>query len=786
MSKGNNSKKTKGKIGHRIKISVQFIVLFTLLAILGAILYFYINYGKTILKMQAQAKEMVDKSTEDTFRSSQTSVIYDSDGTLIKELKAEKDVYYIKYNDIPTEAIDAMVVTEDRNFFEHDGVDYWANVRAAITLIKHKGEITQGASTITQQLARGIFLTQEVTYTRKIKEIFVAQELEKLYTKDQIIEFYLNSIYFANGHYGIQAASQAYFGKGVSSLSLSQIAFLCAIPNNPSLYNPLTKIENTLKRRDRILKQMYDNGKIDEAAYNKALFETIKLSKDKEGNRDYIQTYVSYCAIRALMEQKGFEFKNQFANEDEKKAYDKSYSELYDSFQKDLYVSGYRIYTSIDLNKQKLLQQAIDESLSGFTEKNEDGVYKMQAASVCIDNDTGRVVAIVGGRGQDLGDFTLNRAYQSFRQPGSTIKPLIVYTPAFERDYTPASIVWDKYSSDGPKNSDGRYLGKINLQTAVWKSKNVIAWKLFKEITPKVGLSYLLRMNFAKITDRDYTLASALGGLTHGVSPVEMASAYATLENGGNFREPTCIVKIMNADGKEIVGDKINTKDVYDPNATKIMTEVLTGVLKNGTGKGLGLKYTVSAGKTGTTNSTKDGWFVGYTPYYTTSVWVGYDIPKMVDNLAGSTYPGRIWHNYMDQIHNPAMNGKFEYYDWRSVLKKKEDMDKLSQTPTPSPLPEATAAPTATKEPDASGEDIENPDDTDIEGDTDDQDTGEDTGEDTGAEDTSGQDTTGDTSAGDGTADGTAGGNSNNQPTVKAQTQGGITGTNNTDSGTDQ
>jgi penicillin-binding protein, 1A family len=783
MPKGSNRKKTNGKIGRKIKISIQFVILFTLLAILGVILYFYINYGKTILKMQSQAKEMVDKSTEDTFRSSQTSVIYDTDGNLIKELKAEKDVYYIKYNDIPVAAIDAMVVTEDRNFFEHDGVDYWANVRAAITLIKHKGEITQGASTITQQLARGIFLTQEVTYTRKIKEIFVAQELEKLYTKNQIIEFYLNSIYFANGHYGIQAASQAYFGKGVSSLSLSQIAFLCAIPNNPNLYNPLTKIENTLKRRDRILKQMYDNGKIDETAYNKALNETIKLSKDKEGNRDYIQTYVSFCAIRALMEQKGFEFKYQFESEEEKKAYDKSYSELYDSFQKDLYVNGYRIYTSIDLNKQKLLQQAVDETLSGFTEKNEDGVYKMQAASVCIDNDTGRVVAIVGGRGQDLGDFTLNRAYQSFRQPGSTIKPLIVYTPAFERNYTPASIVWDKYSPDGPKNSDSHYLGKINLQTAVWKSKNVIAWKLFKEITPKVGLSYLLRMNFSKITEKDYTLASALGGLTQGVSPVEMASAYATLENKGYYREPTCIVKIMNADGKEIVGDKTDARDVYDSNATKIMTEVLTGVLKYGTGKGLGLKYTISAGKTGTTNSTKDGWFIGYTPYYTTSVWVGYDIPKMVDNLTGSSYPGKIWHTYMDQIHTPSMNGKFEYYDWRSVLKQKEDMEKLTQKPTPSPLPEATIAPTATKAPEDTGEDVENPDDTGTVDDT----GNEDTGEDTGTEDTSGQDTTGDTSGGEGTVDdGTTGGNTNNQPTVKAQTPGGVTGTDNTGGTTQQ
>ncbi len=681
--KKNKHKKGRSKIGHRIKISFQVITLLSLLLILGVILYFYLRYGKTILQMQAEAKQVVGASTEETFKSSQTSLIYDSEGNLISTLKAEKDVYYIEYNDIPAAAIDAMIVTEDRKFFEHDGVDYWANVRAAMTLIQHKGHITQGASTITQQLARNIFLTMDVTYTRKIKEIFFAQELEKKYSKNKIMEFYLNAINFSNGHYGIQAASQAYFGKGVNDLSLSQIAFLCAIPNNPTLYDPLTKMENTLKRRDRILKQMYENGKISESDYNNAISETIELAKVKTSKSDYVLSFTRYCAVRALMKQQGFEFKNEFDSAKEQKAYEDEYDELYNSIQKDLYIHGYRIYTSIDMDKVKLLQESVDDTLKIFKEKNKSGVYKMQGAAVCIDNDTGRVAAIVGGRKQDLGNYTLNRAYQSFRQPGSTIKPLIVYTPSFERDYTPSSYVEDKYSKDGPKNSNNRYLGKIQIKTAVEKSINTVAWGLFKELTPKVGLSYLQNMNFSKLSDRDYTLAAALGGLTKGVSPLEMASGYATLENNGYYREPTCIIKIMDSEGKEIVGESNDSKEVYETKATKIMTETLTGVIKQGTAKGLGLRYTVSAGKTGTTNSTKDGWFVGYTPYYTTSVWVGYDIPKTVNNLAGSTYPGRIWHNFMDEIHSSSMTKKFVFYKWRNT----EGEAQLTLTPTPTPTP---------------------------------------------------------------------------------------------------
>ncbi|MBE5966208.1 MAG: glycosyl transferase [Lachnospiraceae bacterium] len=655
-----SNKKERRSVGQAVKRAFQIIFLVLLLIIVAGIFIFYHIYGKNLIQLQSEARRLIRTSSADTFRAAQTSLVYDSEGDLISTLKTEKDVYYINFEDIPSEAIDAMLVSEDRKFLEHGGIDYLANFRAAIALIKNKGKITQGASTITQQLARNVFLTHKVTYERKTEEIFIAMELEKKYSKFDILEFYFNNIYFANGHYGIQAASFGYFGESITGLSLSQTVFLCAIPNNPNRYNPVTNYENTIERRDRILKQMLTEHRIDQQEYEQAVGEKIQLKQSKLDKKNYVETYVYHSAIKALMAKQGFEFTYSFADEKAKQFYEEAYNELYYSIQQSLFRAGYRIYTSIDMTKQEILQKSVDKALKGFQEVNEEGVYKLQGAAVCIDNDNGRVVAVIGGRGQKVNGYTLNRAYQSYRQPGSAIKPLIVYTPSFERGYTPDSIVVDEKFEGGPSNAGRNYVGEMKLQRAIEVSKNTVAWKLFEELTPAVGLSYLLQMNFAKIQPNDYYPAASLGGFTIGVSPVEMAAAFATLENDGNYREPTCIVKIMDAEGNEVIGDEVLEKPVYQRSAAWMMTEALTGVIMNGTARGLGLKNTVSAGKTGTTDERKDGWFVGYTPYYTTSVWVGYDLPKTVNNLSGSSYPATIWHDFMEQIHTRDMNRTFE------------------------------------------------------------------------------------------------------------------------------
>ena len=669
-------KRQKNPVERAIGIVLKIIIALLLaIVVIGGVLI-YMKYGKKLIAMESDAKKIVSKSTMETFRQNETSIIYDANGNIMSKLKGEKDVYYIKYSDIPQVAVDAITSIEDKNFFKHKGYDLKAIIRAGLAYIKNKGVITQGGSTITQQLARNIFLSFEESWQRKAREIFIAIELEKKYTKKEIMEFYLNNIYFANGYYGIQSASLGYFGKGVNSLSLSQITFLLSIPNSPTRYNPYENIEGTLARRDRILDQMVLDGKISEAEASKAKSEEIKLKAPKVEKSSYALTFALDRAVKALMKSEGFNFRYSFNSDEDRKAYNENYSEVYSSCQTRLYSGGYRIYTSIDPEKQKLLQDTVDNGLSVSSEKSKSGIYSLQGAAVTIDNSSGRVVAIVGGRSQKLKGSTLNRAYQSFRQPGSTIKPLIVYTPAFEQGYTPESMVKDEKIEGGPVNADGVFSGNMTILDALAKSKNTVAWKLFTEISPAIGIGKLLDMGFSAISDTDYYPSAALGGFTKGVNAVEMASAYAAIENGGEFREPTCIMKMTDSSGNDIVADgfyqKGTSKYIYDENACKMMITCMEAVMTKGTGVGGKLATMPCAGKTGTTNDSKDLWFVGFTKYYTTSVWVGYDIPRSLAGLTYTATPLGIWKTYMDSINNGLPLAKLDDYKI-TVAPTKED-----------------------------------------------------------------------------------------------------------------
>ena len=669
-------KRQKNPVERAIGIVIKIIIALLLaIVVIGGVLI-YMKYGKKLIAMESDAKKIVSKSTMETFRQNETSIIYDANGNIMSKLKGEKDVYYIKYSDIPQVAVSAITSIEDKNFFKHKGYDLKAIIRAGLAYIKNKGVITQGGSTITQQLARNIFLSFEESWQRKAREIFIAIELEKKYTKKEIMEFYLNNIYFANGYYGIQSAALGYFGKGVNSLSLSQITFLLSIPNSPTRYNPYENIEGTLARRDRILDQMVLDGKISEAEASKAKSEEIKLKAPKVEKSSYALTFALDRAVKALMKSEGFNFRYSFNSDEDRKAYNENYSEVYSSCQTRLYSGGYRIYTSIDPEKQKLLQDTIDGGLSVSSEKSKSGIYSLQGAAVTIDNSSGRVVAIVGGRSQKLKGSTLNRAYQSFRQPGSTIKPLIVYTPAFEQGYTPESMVKDEKIEGGPVNADGVFSGNMTILDALAKSKNTVAWKLFTEISPAIGIGKLLDMGFSAIADTDYYPSAALGGFTKGVNAVEMASAYAAIENGGEFREPTCIMKMTDSSGNDIVADgfyqKGTSKYIYDENACKMMITCMEAVMTKGTGVGGKLATMPCAGKTGTTNDSKDLWFVGFTKYYTTSVWVGYDIPRSLAGLTYTATPLGIWKTYMDSINNGLPLAKLDDYKI-TVAPTKED-----------------------------------------------------------------------------------------------------------------
>lgn len=643
------------KIFRLIKIQIVLLLL-----LVGGVTYYYASgYASQVSELKSEATTIVRKSTTNTFRQIETSEVYDANGNTISVLKGEKDVYYINYDEIPKEAIDALISIEDKKFFKHNGVDYKAIARALFAMIKDK-EVTQGGSTITQQLARTIFLTNEKTWQRKVEEIYIASEMERKYSKEQILEFYLNNVYFANGYYGIQAAARGYFSKDITQLDLSEICYLLAIPNSPTFYDPIVNPENTLTRRDLILTSMKNDGVISEAVCKASQNEQITLSRPSNIKNNYVETYVYYCATRALMEANGFEFKTDFKDDEEKQEYEKQYDEAYNEYNKSLFTSGYRIYTSIDLQMQQNLQSAIDSNLEEFTDENDEGIFALQSAGVCIDNETGMTKAIVGGRSQDVSGYTLNRAFQSFRQPGSSIKPLLVYTPAVEMGYTPDTIVIDQKQEDGPENATGTYAGKITLRQAVAASKNTVAWQLYSELTPETGMGYLKNLGFSHIEKDDYGMAACLGGFTVGVSPLEMAKGYATLCNDGYTRDPSCIEKITDSKGDIIYEAQHEEVEVYKENAARTMTDMLQSVLTDGTAKGISLGDMPAAGKTGTTNSNRDGWFVGYTKYYTTSIWVGYDIPKKVPGLTGSSYPARIWQDYMLSIHEGLLPADFK------------------------------------------------------------------------------------------------------------------------------
>lgn len=645
-----------------MKKIIKKIFLYFFLIILLATLVAVIWLGSILFKYQDEASRRVSDSGEEAFKASQTSLIYDCEGELITSLVGEKDVYYLEFEEIPYMVKRALITTEDRKFYEHTGLDYFAIARAMLELVKNDGVITQGGSTITQQLSRNIYLSHEVSYERKLKEMLIARELEKRYDKNKILEFYINNIYFANGFYGIQAASKGYFSKTIEQLSLSEMIFLCAIPNNPSKYDPYLYMSDTLDRRDRILKQMYEQGDIDLQMYKQAVDEKIFLKPAIHTTNNYIETYVRHSATLALMQKDGFKFRYSFEDNEDREEYYEKYYASYDVWSSKLYTGGYRIYTSIDMKKQAKLQEIVDNTLSFYTSKNEEGVYDFQGAVTCVDNTTGRVVAIVGGRSEENSGYTINRAYQSHRQPGSTIKPLIVYTPALENGYEPDSILKDEPIKDGPVNSPNVYAGDITLRYAVETSKNTTAWALFQELTPKKGLKYLQRMNFTKIYKEDFVPAASIGGMTYGVSTVEMAEAYSTIANDGMFRKSTCIVRITDADGNKIISGNAKEKSIYATEASRMMTDILKGVLIRGTGRNYNIANAICAAKTGTTNENKDVWFVGYSTYYTTAVWCGYDTPKEINDGYGTTCSGTIWSEFMTYLHDGLETRDFLSY----------------------------------------------------------------------------------------------------------------------------
>lgn len=630
-----------------------FTAAFLIMAAAGLILYAAVK--PELDKCREIAYDKLAQMDRSDFSMLSDTVIYDKDGKQIGLINAGH-YQYMDINHISMNLQNGYIAQEDRRFKNHNGVDWIATFRAGLALIKHGGEVTQGGSTITQQVIKNTYLTQERTFTRKIVEILLAPELEKKYSKADIMEFYCNTNFYGHRCYGVEAASLYYFGKHAEDLAPEEAAVLIGISNSPSAYDPVSHPDASKNKRDDVLKSMNEVGYLSNEDYEKAVSSPLKIvQKETEGtDENYQSSYAIHCAALELMKMDGFEFQYTFDNKEDYTLYSERYTTAYSEQSDRIRAGGFQIYTSLDSGLQAVLQTQIDASLSGFTELQENGKFALQGAGVIVDNKTNYVTAIVGGR---EADDPFNRAYLSARQPGSTIKPLIDYGPAFDTgEYYPTRMVNDHKWEKGPSNSGRRYFGNVTVREALNRSLNTVAWQILEDIGIDFGLSYLGEMEFQKLSYVDNQVPSlSIGGFTNGVRVVDMAKGYSTLANGGVYNDRTCIVKILHEKESELTKDMTPfAKQVYRSDSAFMLTDVLKGTFTSpyGTGRGLGLENDMpAAGKTGTTNSSKDTWFCGYTPYYTAAVWVGYDIPRNMPGIYGATYAGKIWKNVMDEIH---------------------------------------------------------------------------------------------------------------------------------------
>ena len=554
---------------------------------------------------------------DETLIPDAASQFYDINGNVIYTTLSEERRVPVCIDKIPKHVQQAFIAIEDNRFYEHSGIDYRGTARALVSTLS--GREVQGGSTITQQLAKNAFLTQERSIIRKIKEAFIAKELEHKYTKDEILTMYLNQIYFGQGAYGIESASLYYFGKHVQNLDIAEAATLAAIPKSPNYYNPFENPKESKNRQELVIDQMVKYGfiSVDSAAKAKAKKMVYSTSHKQQNNpRGYFFDMISQKVIAEVGADA-------------------------------LYKGGLKIYTTLDMDMQLAAEKAMRHLPNYYTDSKK--LTQPQMALAAVDPKTGYVKAMIGGRGQDK----FNRATLAVRQPGSAFKPF-VYLTAMQNGFTPASIIEDKEEEFAkgwkPQNSDMQWHGKVSLRTALKRSLNVPTIKLAREVGVDKIVANVEKMGITTLVDSgaysDVNLAMALGGLSKGVNPLEMASAYGVLATNGLYNKPIALLKIVDRDGKVLYQAKPQSKRVVDAASAYLTTNMLEDVLVSGTGGGMGIGRP-AAGKTGTTDTYIDAWFVGYTPDLSTAVWVGDDNNKPMQRMYGSGAPLSIWHEFM-------------------------------------------------------------------------------------------------------------------------------------------
>lgn len=648
-------------LGFVLVVAVVFIVCFSVIAIYG---YSFVH-GDPVFNL-----------TEEKYSQNQTSFIYgyDSDGNQVEltRLHGEENRIWVNLDDMSPHLKDAFIAIEDKRFEKHHGVD-WIRTIGVIVKPSNSG---QGGSTITQQLIKNLTDEKDVTIVRKFNEILSALNLERNYSKDEIIEAYLNTINLSEGCYGVKTAAETYFGKDVSDLNIAECASIAAITQFPGKYDPLRKPENNRQRQLRILEEMLSQGFITQEEYDEAVayemvftnsenYQGSQVSDSESGsNENKIDSYYVDYVVKTVLEDL------QKMGYTERKA--KSL----------LYGGGLKIYTAVDFD----VQNALEDVYENYKRMPDETV---QGAMVVM-NYEGRVLGLVGGTGEYSGSLELNRAFQSYRQPGSSIKPLSVYGPAFEKSLNDDSvdIYWSTLIDDRPlkevdgkmwpTNEGGGYSGaKTTIQKGIANSLNTISARTLDMIGVDYAYDYITnRFHISSLSAADCDYAPlATGSLTEGVSVLEMTAAYAAFGNGGAYYQPYCYYKIEDSQGNVLIEtDAASTKEQALTESTGwLMNKILQTVMTSGTGRSYKISGVECFGKTGTTTDSKDRWFVGGTPEYVAAVWYGYDMPKEIVYRLSSNPAGTIWETVMNEIYDVKGKNVTEFPEYDGIVQKSYD-----------------------------------------------------------------------------------------------------------------
>lgn len=636
----------------------------------------------------------------DDFSLSESSTVYDINGDVMATLSSGENRIWVDYEDIPEDLEHALVAIEDKRFYEHKGVDWYRTVGAIFS--SFLGSSSFGGSTITQQLIKNLTGDNEVTVQRKLVEIFRALEFEKKYDKEEIIEWYLNAVFFGEGCNGIYTAAQTYFGKEPSELTLAECASIVGIVNLPTYYSPFYSLENNKKRQETVLREMYEQGYITYDEYTQAVNEELVFTRSpSEVATTEIYSYYVEAVIddvtADLMEVRGIN---------------------YETATRLLYSGGYQIYTCCDSRIQEIAENYY-ENLDNFPNVYPRTTQQLQSAIVIMDQYTGNIVAMVGGVGEKNANLILNRATDTTRAPGSSLKPLSVYAPGFDLGIiTQNTLVIDGNPADPgytlehfswyPRNASLTYTdGPVTIRKGLISSLNTVAVQILDKLGLETSYSYLEDVfGFTTLVDADYNPSPlALGELTYGVTVREMTQAFSALANGGTFSESRTYSQVVDSNGNVVLDNPVQQRQAIRENAAWNVVDMMVGSANGGSSTSANFYTQEVAGKTGSSGNNRDRWFVGMTPYYVAAVWTGHDIP--VDNGVTWSNPACvIWRNIMQQVHEGLEYRRFT--DPTSIGGDTQifgDLTTPTPTPTETPTPSASDTPDATLPPD-DGEDI--------------------------------------------------------------------------------